>query len=199
MSLEEYQAAWSAGDARAPLQEELNGLARRLNQAERRRRIVLGICAFNTAAAFVLVLSFLFSGRAIAWNEAAPVLGLQVFLAVALALLIRRRAARQRELEMSGRSVLEAARTGLSNVASEIRDIRLMALAGGVAVPVLAFVVGQLIVSGKMNAQAAWGFALVCSAVIGANVVYQTWRYRRTLAPRRARLAQIMESLGETA
>ena len=84
-------------------------------------------------------------------------------------------------------------------MASEIRDIRLMALAGVVAVPVLAFVVGQLIVSGKMNAQAAWGFALVCLAVIGANAVYQAWRYRRTLAPRRARLAQIMESLGETA
>ena len=199
MSLEEYQAAWRAGDAQEPLREELDGLVRRLNQAERRRRIVLGICAFNTAAAFVLVLSFLFSGRAIAWNEAAPVLGLQVFLAAALALLIRRRAARQRELEMSGRSVLEAARTGLSNVASEIRDIRLMALAGGVAVPVLAFVVGQLIVSGKMNAQAAWGFTLVCLAVIGANAVYPAWRYRRTLAPRRARLEQIMESLSETA
>ena len=79
MSLEEYQAAWRAGDAQEPLREELDGLVRRLNQAERRRRIVLGICAFNTAAAFVLVLSFLFSGRAIAWNEAAPVLGLQVF------------------------------------------------------------------------------------------------------------------------
>lgn len=199
MSIEEYQTAWGASSPRRPLQEELDSLIGRLNKSERRRRIVLGVCAFNTAAVFVLVLSFVFSGRPIAWNEAAPAFGLQIFLAFALAVLIRRRGQRQRTLEMSGRSVLDAARTGLSHVRSEIRDIRLLALAAVVAVPALAFVVSQLMGSGKMNGQAAWSFALVCLTVLGANAAYQTLRYRRTLAPRRARLEQIVASLGEAA
>lgn len=199
MSFEEYQTVWAASSPRRPLQEELDSLIGRLNKSERRRRIVLGVCAFNTAAAFVFVLNFVFSGRSIAWNEAAPVLALQVFLAFALAVLIRRRGQRRRALEMSGRSVLDAAHTGLSHVRSEIRDIRLLALAAGVAVPVLAFVVSRLLDSGKMNGQAAWTFALVCLVVLGANGVYQALRYRRTLAPRRERLEQIVASLGEAA
>jgi hypothetical protein len=199
MSLEEYQSAWSASGAGKPLQGELDGLIQGLTRSERRRRVLLGFFAFNTAAAFLFDAWYVVSGRTIAWNELLPVLALQIFLAFTLAALIRRRGQRQRALEMSGRNVLDAARAGLSHVRSEVRDIGLLALAAVVAVPALAFVVSQLIGSGKMNGQAAWGFALVCLTVIGANASYQTFRYRRTLAPRRERLEQIVASLGEAA
>ncbi len=199
MSLEEYQSAWGAGGAGKLVQQELDGLIQNLTRSVRRRRILLGFCTFFTVAAFALEASYVASGRTVAWNEVLPVLALQVFLAFGLAVLIRRRGQRQRALEMSGSSVLDAARTGLSNIRSEIRDMRLLALAAGVAMPALAFVVSQLMSSGKMNAQAAWSFALVCLAVIGVNVVYQTLRYRRTLAPRRERLEQIVASLGKAA
>jgi len=199
MSLKEYQSAWGAVGAGKLVQQELDGLIESLARNERRRRILLGFCAFNTVAAFAFEAWYVVSGRTIAWNELLPLLALQVFLAFGLAVLIRRRGLRQRALEMSGSSVLDAARTGLSNIRSEIRDICLLALAAGVAVPALAFVVSQLMNSGKMNAQAAWGFALVYLAVIGTNAACQTLRYRRTLAPRRERLEQIVASLGETA
>lgn len=199
MSLEEYQSAWSTGGAGKPLPGELDALIRSLTRNERRHRILLGICSFNTAGALLFAAWYVTSGRTIAWNEALPAFALQVFLAFALAVLIRRRGQRQRALEMSGRSVLDAARAGLSHVRSEIRDIRLLALAAAVAVPALAFVVSQLMDSGKMNGQAAWGFAGMCLTVIGLNAAYQGLRYRRTLAPRRERLERIAAALGETA
>lgn len=199
MSLEDYQSAWGAGDAGKLVQQELDVLIESLTRRERRRRILLGFCGFNTVAAFVFEAWYVTSGRTIAWNEVLLLLVLQIFLAFGLAVLIRRRGQRQRALEMSGRSVLDAAQTGLSNIRSEIRDIRLLALAAGVAVPVLTFVVSQLMGSGKMNGQAAWSFGLVCLVMIGANAAYQALHYRRTLAPRRERLEQIVSSLGEAA
>jgi hypothetical protein len=199
MSLEEYQSAWNASGEVKPLPRELEGLIRSLTKSERRGRIMLGMCGFYTVAAFAFDIWYVTSGRTIAWNEVMPVFALQVFLAFALAMLIRRRGQRQRALETSGRSLLDAARAGLSHVRSEIRDTRLLALAAAVAVPVLAFVVSQLMASGKMSGQAAWGFGLFCLTVIGLNAAYQTLRYRRTLAPRRVRLEQIVASLGEAA
>jgi hypothetical protein len=199
MSLEEYRSAWIASGAGKPLPGELDGLIESLTRTERRHRIMLGICSFYTVAAFLFVAWYVTSGRTIAWNEMLPVLALQIFLAVALVVLIRRRGQRQRALERSGRNVLDAARTGLSHVRSEIRDIRLLALAAAVALPTLAIVVSQMLGSGKMNAQAAWGFTGMCLTVVGTNAVYQTLRYRRKLVPRRERLEQIVASLGEAA
>lgn len=199
MSLEEYQTAWSASSVGKPLPGELDGLIESLTRTERRHRIILGICSFYTLAVFLFVAWYVTSGRTIAWNEVLPVLALQVFLAFALAVLIRRRGQRRKALETSGRNVLDAARTGLSHVRSEIRDIRLLALAAAVALPTLVFVVSRLIDSGKMNAQAAWGFTGMCLTVVGANAVYQTLRYRRKLAPQRERLERIVASLGEAA
>ncbi len=199
MSFEEYQSAWRESGSGTPIQGELDSLIQSVTKGERRRRILLAFCTLNTVAAFVFDAWYLMSGRAIAWTELLPVLALQVFLAFALAVLIRRRGQRQRALEMSGRSVLDAARTGLGHVRSEIRDIRWLALAAGVAVPVLAYVVNQLIRTGKMNGQEAWDFAIVCLIVIGANATYQTLRYRLTLKRRRERLEQIVGSLGGTA
>lgn len=199
MSLEEYQSAWSASDACKPAPGELEGLIESLTRRECGRRILLGFCSFYTIAAFLLEGLYVLSGRTIAWNELLPVFALQVFLSFALAVLIRRRGQRQRALELSRSSILDAARGGLDHVRSEVRDIRLLALAAVVTVAALAFVVSQLMGSGKMNGQAAWGFAMVCLTVIGANAAYRTFRYRRTLAPRRERLEQIVASLGETA
>jgi hypothetical protein len=199
MSFEEYKSAWGASGDGKPLQGELDRLMQSLTRSERRHRLLLGFCAFSTASAFIFDAWYVLSGRTIAWNELLPVFTLQVFLAYALAVLIRRRGQRQKTLETSGRSVLDAAHIGLNHVRSEIRDIRLLALAAFVAVTALAFAVSQLMGSGKMNGKAGWSFAMVCLAVIGANAAYQAFRYRHTLAPRRKRLEQIVASLGKTA
>lgn len=199
MNLEEYQSAWGGSGVREPAPGELDALMESLTRGERGRRILLGFCSFYTVAAFVFEAWYVASGRTIVWNEVLPVFALQIGLAFALAVLIRRRAQRQRQLELSRKNVLDAARGGLDHVRSEMRDVRLLALAAAVTVPTLTFVVSQLVGSGKMNEQAAWSFATVCLAVIGANAVYQTLRWRRTLAPRRERLEQIVASLGEAA
>lgn len=197
MSFEEYKSAWGASGDGKPLQGELDRLMQSLARSERRHRLLLGFCTFSTASAFIFDAWYVLSGRTVAWNELLPVFTLQVFLAFALAVLIRRRGQRQQTLETSGRSVLDAAHIGLNHVRSEIRDIRLLALAAFVAVTALAFAVSQLMGSGKMNGQAAWSFALVCLIVIGVNAVYQALRYRRMLAPRRERLEGIVASLDE--
>ncbi len=195
MSLEEYQDAWRATSPAAALKSELDSFIGALTRSERRGNIVISICAVNAVVALAITLGMLLFRRPLAWNEALPAIGLQAFVTFALALLMRRRRARRQALKSAGMTVREAARTGLDNVNGEIRDARLMLTFAWIIVPLLAFPVSQLIASGKMNARAALSFALLCALAIGVNAAVQWWRYRRTLAPRRMRLEQILASL----
>ncbi len=172
-------------------------MIRGMSRSERRHRIIISICAVNAIAAILCTLGILLFRRPLAWNEALPAIGLQALLTLALAVMVRHQQARRRALEAAGLTVREATQIGLGNVNSEIRDVRLMLHLAWIVVPVLAFSVNQLMSSGKMNTQAAVSFTLLYVLVMGVNAAVQWWRYRRTLAPRRRRLEQIMASLGD--
>ncbi len=199
MSIEEYQIAWRQTSPAAPLRTELDSLIRGMTRSERRSRIVLSICAVNAVVAFLFTLGVLFSRRSPAWNELLPALGLQVVLTLGLVVMIRRQQTRRRALELAGSTVREAARSSLSNVNSEIRGFRLLLYLACTVVVLLAFSVSQLVSSGKMDLKAALSFTLFSGLILGVNVAFQWLKYRRTLAPRRRRLEQILASLQEEA
>jgi len=197
MSFDEYQDAWQAAGAGAPVQSEVDGLIGGMKRAERKRRTLLGICASHTVVVFGLAVWVLLFRRPLVWNEVLPVLVAQVLLAIGLAKLIGRHRARRKALEAAGKAVREATQAALDNVRGEIRDTRLLLTLVTVSLPLIALAVSQLIASGKMRTQDAWGFALVCTIVVGGIAASQWRKYAHTLAPRRKRLEEILDSLQE--
>lgn len=195
MNLEDYRAVWQGEGTGNPLRSEMERLTRELGRSERRERMVLYVCALNTVLALLLTSGVVLFRRPLAWDEVLPAATVQLVLALGLIWLIRRHRERRRRIALNTSTVTEAARLNLEDVNSQLRSVRILLGIACVVVPLLALSVSRLVTSGKMNAQAAWNFALLCTAVIGVNVAIQWWRHRSTLIPRRRRLQEILTSL----
>lgn len=199
MNFDRYEDAWRSASAPAPVQSQVESLIGNMTRRERRGRRVLGVCVSATIAVLLATVSILLFRRPLEWNELLPVMVLQVLFTAGLVAVVRRHRERRRALALAGLSVVESARTGLANVNSRMRDLRLLSVLAIVFVPLIAVAVYQLTISGKMNAQAVRSFALVCAVILGGNAAVQWYSYRRTLVPQRTRLQEILASLGEEA
>jgi hypothetical protein len=197
MNLEDYKIAWQTEQAAAPLRSELETMIGSMIRSDRRSRIVFRICAANTVLVFPFTVSVLTWLGPVPWKEVVPLLLLQLMLALGLFVLMSRRKSRERALQAAVSTVQEAARLGLDDIESEERDTRLLLVLAGLAVPFLAYAVYQLVLSGKMNGQAAASFATLCAAVLGINIAVKWWRRQSKLKPRRQRLEQLLASFGE--
>jgi cell division protein FtsW (lipid II flippase) len=197
MKLDDYRSDWRANGANARGDaEEVKHVINSMMRSHRRRRVVLTICAVNTAIVFLFIATMLVRGVS-SWTEILPALAAQTILAAALGWLIRRHQQRRRALELDASPIREAAETGLRSVNGEIRDARLLLALACVVTPLFAMAVYQLISSGKMDARAAFSFATLYGAVLAVNAVVMWGRHRRTLIPRRKRMTQILASLRE--
>lgn len=201
MNLDDYKSAWQTGGAAPapPLRAELEALAGRMASEDRRGRLILGACAVNTALALFFTLYILGVRSPHDWAQAMPLLAFQTISALALASLIRRRIARRNDAVAATEPVRASAQRSLAAVQREARELWLLAGVAALAVPVLAFAVSTLMEAGKMDARAATGFAALCAVVIGVNAVIKWRRYYKVIAPRRARLEQILQGVGENA
>lgn len=147
------------------------------------------------AASVGVVLAF--GRRDVSWLEVAPEVLAQLIAIIALIVLIRRRVERHRRFKRLSESVSDAARMALRDTRERIAELKAIAGIASVIITVVVVGIYQLHRSGKMDAQAVAGFAMVTGAIVLVNVVGWGLHLRGSLAPRRQRLEAIVSALGD--